>query len=358
MAATCLTLLLFRVALWLVVPLLLALVLYYLLRPVYFWLTRIGIRPDLASGAVIACFCVAAALACLFAIPGISSFFLQDHAFTERYVAGSLRLLHQVAAATDLRLARFAPSDFTGKLDHEIINFKGRLAQIVAPTIAALSRWAPAMVLVPFFTFFLLKDGQKLNILLTRMVPNAFFESTLVLLYEIDEAAKAYFRGLFQLTVLDTCVLSIGMAIIGFPAPILLGGISAILMWIPYLGGLIAGLGACIIAIAEFPDRPQFLYYTIILFLAVRSLDDLVFMPMTIGRSLHIHPAIAVLMILLGGSFAGIPGMTLALPVFGILKVIFDSSGLILFNARLMARYRHERSLRRHEATAGLSSPR
>jgi predicted PurR-regulated permease PerM len=354
MAATCLTLLLFQAALWLAVPLLLALVLYYLLRPGYLWLTCAGVRPVLAGGAMIACIILAAILAGFFSLPAISSFLLQDHAFVDRYIAGSVRLLYRLARASDLNLAKFTPIDIAGKLDREILYLKMHLGQIVWVGIAAMLRWAPAIILVPFFTFFLLKDGQKLNIQFARMVPNAFFESWLVLLYEIDDAAKAYFRGLFQLTVIDACILSMGMGLIGFPAPVLLGSIAATLMWIPYLGSIIAGLGACMIAVTEFPDRPQLLYYTIILFLSVRWLDGLVFMPMTIGKSLHIHPVIAVLMILLGGSLAGIPGMMLVLPVFGILKVIFDSAGFILFDARLIARYRHRKLLLRREAMAGL----
>jgi predicted PurR-regulated permease PerM len=77
-------------------------------------------------------------------------------------------------------------------------------------------------------------------------------------------------------------------------------------------------------------------------------------MPLTIGKNLHIHPVIAVLTILLAGAIAGIPGMMLALPVFGILKVLFDSSSLILLDERLRARYRQERILQRRQATAGL----
>ncbi|RXZ38503.1 AI-2E family transporter [Oxalobacteraceae bacterium CAVE-383] len=357
MAITCLTLLLFKASLWLAVPLLLALVLYYLLRPGYLWLTRAGMRPGLASGTMIAGVILAAILAGFLSLPAISAFLSQDHALVDRYIAGGLRLLHGLARASDLSLAKFAPIDLAGKLDREIIYLKAHLGQIVWLGIAAMSRWAPTMILVPFFTFFLLKDGQKLNLLFTRTVPNAFFESWLVLLDDIDGTAKAYFRGLFQLTVIDACILSAGMGMIGFPAPVLLGSIIAVLMWIPYLGSLVGGLGACMFAITEFPDRPQFLYCTIILFLSVRWLDGLVFMPMTIGKSLHIHPVVAVLMILLGGSLAGIPGMMLVLPVYGILKVIFDSAGFILFDARLLARYRHRKFLRRREAMAGLSPP-
>jgi predicted PurR-regulated permease PerM len=125
-------------------------------------------------------------------------------------------------------------------------------------------------------------------------------------------------------------------------------------MWIPYVGGIFAAVAASIVAITEFPQQPAILYGTLAWYLAVRWLDGFVFMPLTIGKSLHIHPVVAVLTILLAGAIAGIPGMMLALPVFGILKVLFDSSSLIVLDERLRARHRQERILRRRQATAGL----
>jgi len=111
---------------------------------------------------------------------------------------------------------------------------------------------------------------------------------------------------------------------------------------------------ACIVAVTEFPDKPAILYGTLGSYLVVRWLDGLVFMPMTIGRNLHIHPVVAVFTILVTGAIAGIPGMMLALPVYGMLKVAYEASRNIVLSDRLRARYRHEQILRRRQAAAGL----
>jgi len=107
------------------------------------------------------------------------------------------------------------------------------LGHIVEPSVDSRSKWVPALILIPFFAFFLLKEGRELKALLARPVSNAFFESSLVLLDRVDEAAKAYFRGLFQLTILDAVMLSLGLTFIGLPYAVLLGLVSALLMWIP-----------------------------------------------------------------------------------------------------------------------------
>lgn len=354
MGATCLVLAIFQAALWLVVPLILALVLYYLLRPSYLALLRVGMAPGAAAGAAVACFSAIGIAALVASLPRVRSLVLENHAAVERYREGGAQLLNQVTVAMDAFVTSFASDGLRAELKRAIPDLVASLGQIVEPSVASMSRWLPAIVLVPFLTFFLLKDGRELKTLLARPVPNAFFESSLVLLYQVDDAARAYFRGLLQLTMLDATALSAGLAVIGLPHPVLLGVASAILMWIPYVGGIFAAVGASVVAITEFPDQPAILYATLAWYLAIRWLDGFVFMPLTIGKNLHIHPVIAVLTILLAGAIAGIPGMMLALPVFGILKVLFDSSSLILLDERLRARYRQERILQRRQATAGL----
>jgi predicted PurR-regulated permease PerM len=354
MGVTCLVLAIFQTAFWLVVPLILALVLYYLLRPLHLSLMRIGMAPGPAAGAAVVCFSAIGIAALATSLPWVRTLVLDNHAAVERYREGGAHLLNQVMVAMDAFVAKFASDSLRDEVKLAIPDFVASLGRIVEPSMASMSRWLPAIVLVPFLTFFLLKDGRQLKTLLARPVPNAFFERSLVLLHQVDEAAKSYFRGLLQLTMLDATALSVGLAVLGMPHPVLLGVASAILMWIPYVGGIFAAVAASIVAITEFPQQPAILYGTLAWYLAVRWLDGFVFMPLTIGKSLHIHPVVAVLTILLAGAIAGIPGMMLALPVFGILKVLFDSSSLIVLDERLRARHRQERILRRRQATAGL----
>jgi predicted PurR-regulated permease PerM len=81
------------------------------------------------------------------------------------------------------------------------------------------------------------------------------------------------------------------------------------------------------------------------LFLAVRLLDDFVFLPLTIGRKLNVHPLLSVLMLFLGATVAGITGLLLALPVFGVLSVIGEAIAQVVTDRRLRARYKASRQL-------------
>jgi predicted PurR-regulated permease PerM len=91
------------------------------------------------------------------------------------------------------------------------------------------------------------------------------------------------------------------------------------------------------------------------LFLAVRLLDDFLYMPLTIGRSLHMHPLLTVLMIFVGGAIAGVPGLMLVLPLLGVVMVVGRTLGKILTDPRLIARYRHGRRLQGEQASVDLT---
>jgi predicted PurR-regulated permease PerM len=224
----------------------------------------------------------------------------------------------------------------------------------VAPIALGIAAWTPSLLLAPFLSFFLLKDGHHFRRFLARAVPNAFFEKTLYLMSEVDQAARAYFLGLMKLTVLDTITLAFGLWLIGMPGPLALGFLAALLAWVPYVGSIFAGLLVVLVAANHFPTEPGMSAWVVGLFILVRLLDDFVYMPLTVGRSLNVHPLVAVLMLFVGGAIAGVVGLMLVLPVLGIVLVVCKTAGAVLTDARLIARYWHGRALRNAQASADL----
>jgi predicted PurR-regulated permease PerM len=99
------------------------------------------------------------------------------------------------------------------------------------------------------------------------------------------------------------------------------------------------------VAATDFPDRPSIAYSCLVLFLCVRLLDDFVFMPLTIGRKLHIHPLLSVLMFFLGATVAGGTGLVLALPVLGVVSVVVEVVAQVVMDRRLRFRYLAARDL-------------
>jgi predicted PurR-regulated permease PerM len=172
---------------------------------------------------------------------------------------------------------------------------------------------------------------------------------------QIDRTARLYFVGLIELTLLDTFCLAGGLWLIGVSGPLLLGLATAVLAWVPYIGSILGCILVVLVAATDFPGNPEMAYAAVGLFILVRLLDDFFFMPMTIGKSLNMHPLLTVLMIFVGGAVAGVPGLMLVLPVLGIIMVSGENLGMLLTDTRLRARFKHEQALRQQQVTRDLT---
>lgn len=346
-AVTCLLLFLFQKILWLVVPVLLALILYYLLFPPMQWLIYRGTDRQTAAVWVMAMFL---GLTCAFGfamVPWVASHLADGQGTVTRYLQGGLQLLERSLRGLEsvwgvLRDARLAET-VTARLTHGA----GSATEYIEPAVMGVMAWTPSLLLAPFLTFFFLRDGREFKHFLSDAVPNAFFERTLYLLYGVDQTLRAYFQGLIKLTVLDTLSLAAGLWLMNFPGPLLLGSICAVLAWVPYVGSILGGLLVVLVAATDFPGDITMAYSAIVLFVLVRLLDDFVYMPLTIGKSLHMHPVITVLMIFVGGAVAGVSGLMLVLPLLGVVMVVGETVGRIAADDRLRARHRHARALHR-----------
>jgi predicted PurR-regulated permease PerM len=127
--------------------------------------------------------------------------------------------------------------------------------------------------------------------------------------------------------------------------------------WIPYVGSIAGGVLVVMVAATDFPDQPGMAYAAVALFIVVRMLDDFVYMPLTVGKSLHMHPLLTVIMIFVGGAIAGVPGLMLVLPLLGVIMVVGGTIGEIVNDPRLMARHRNARALQKKQASADLVEP-
>jgi predicted PurR-regulated permease PerM len=200
-------------------------------------------------------------------------------------------------------------------------------------------------LLIPYITYFILNDSARLKKYMIKSVPNAFFEKALLLFSHLDASLQSYFQGLLLLTLLDTFCLAFGLGVLGIAHALWLGLAAAVLAWIPYVGSIAGCIIVVLVAATDFPDQAWTAYACLLLFLSVRILDDFVFMPLTIGRKLKVHPLLSILMLFLGATVAGATGLFLALPLFGVVAVIGATVAEVVTDPSLRARYRASRQL-------------
>jgi predicted PurR-regulated permease PerM len=343
---TCLLLFLFQKIIWLVVPCLLALMLYYCLRPAVQALVVHGVDHGIAAKSVwLLLQLITAAIVIAIAFMVLAKAGTWQSNF-DRYLAGGLSLIRKTTQSLEKAVPLFRSIGLGEQVDRRIQDFTDRFAEKnLLPVTLQLFKWLPSLLLIPYIIYFMLSDSARLKKYVIRSVPNAFFEKALLLVSRLDMSLQNYFQGLLLLTLLDTMCLAVGLEALGMAHAIWLGLAAAVLAWIPYLGSVIGCIAVVLIAATDLPDKTWTAYACLILFLSVRMLDDFVFLPLTIGRKLRVHPLLSVLMLFLGATVAGATGLVLALPVFGVVAVIGETVSQIVTDRRLVARYSAVRRL-------------
>jgi predicted PurR-regulated permease PerM len=357
MACTTILLALFKQALWLVVPFLLAIIVYYALFPAVRRLTLAGIPRETAAAIVAGGFLVVLVAAMVPTLPWLAAQAVSGEEAFFRYLAGGRVLIDRTLAALEVQFEFLKQMDFHAEMGRKMSEFGGTYVQAhLADALLGAAVWLPALLLAPFLAFFFLRDGRRFLKFLGEAVPNAYFERTLYMIDRVDDTARAYFQGLLKLAIIDTICLALGLAVIGIPGAFALGLMAAVLAWVPFIGSVIGCVIVVLVAATDFPASPWVVYAAIGLFVFVRLLDDFVFMPLTIGRSLHMHPLPTVLLIFAGGAVAGIPGLILVLPLAGVVMVVAGTIGGIVNDPRLRARHAFAKTLLARRITADLES--
>jgi len=343
--STCLLLFLFQKIIWIVLPVLLALMLYYILRPVVDALVNHGLRRGPAVKIVCLLQLIVAAGALVLAFLFLAKAGSWQSNF-DRYLDGGQNLVRKTTASLEKVVPAFKKMNLGVTVDQHIEQFTSTfVGQNLLPISLGLLEWLPSLLLVPYISYFMLNDSTRLKKYIIKSVPNAFFEKALLLFSRLDASLQNYFQGLLLLTILDSICLGLGLELLGIHHAILLGVAAAVLAWIPYIGSVIGCIVVVLVAATDFPDQTWTAYACLALFLAVRLLDDFVFMPATIGRKLNVHPLLSVVMLFLGATVAGATGLFLALPLFGVVAVIGETVAQVVADQGLRARHRAARLL-------------
>ena len=353
--STCLLLFLFQKILWLVVPFLLALLLYYLLVPLSNKLVLVGWSTNLAATILSGAFLLVLVCALLLIYPRVIANADEWQSTVMRYLDGGARLVEAVLYEMQQNFAFLRKGNLSVELREKTLGYAEQFSdKHLGGAIFSVVAWLPSLVLAPIIAYFLLKDGGKLRKFIGETVPNAYFEKTLYLMHSLDQTARQYFVGMFKLTVIDAVFLVFGLWILGVPSPLTLGLIAAVLGWIPYIGPIVGCALAVMVTATDFPGQITLVYAVVGLFALLRVLDDFIFLPFVIGKTMSIHPLLTLLMFFIGEAIAGVAGLMLVIPILGIVMVMGETLEIIFRDTRLKARHAYARQLHQRAANADL----
>ncbi len=323
-----------------VLPIVVAGIMYYLLRPVLRLLEKWGIK---RIWGIILLLLVAGGIITLLVILVFP--FLRDQLmnlvqeFPDYYRSFS----ESVSAFFNHSrfskyFATFDLEDITTKLSGDLGNSIKETAtsmiQGFATGITSVLSTVTGVVLhlatVPFILFYLLKDGEKLPDYILKLFPPRVRKEMRTVLSDMDEKVSSYIQGQLIVSFCIGVMVTIGFLIIGMKYAVLLGALAMVTSVVPYLGPIIAITPAVIIAIVT---SPVMLIKLAAVWTVVQLVEGKFISPQVMGRSLEIHPITIIFVLLVAGSLFGVPGVILGIPGYAVLKVLV-THGFVAFKRR------------------------
>lgn len=198
------------------------------------------------------------------------------------------------------------------------------IEQQVADVPLLLSHLASILlagVLIPFFSYFFLRDSRRILKFVLDRLPPGHIETTVAVWCEIDQTVGRYLRGLAIEGITVGVFAALGLAILGVNYPLLLGVVTGLANVVPYLGPIIGGAAAVLVALVQFKSL-SVIVQVVILYLSIKLLDLVAIQPLAVGKSNELHPVLLIASIIVGGHALGIIGMIIAVPMITVLQRI------------------------------------
>lgn len=305
-------------------PFVVGLAVGYALDPVADWFERRRAPRWLAAVLSLSLFAVLLLLVMVLAFPLIQTQVIAAAEALPRYakkIEANLAWVISFASDTldegDMQRLRDAIGGQVGK----IVTIFGQLVRQLFSSGMALINVVTFVFVTPIVAFYLLRDWDRLVHWIDNLIPRQHVKTVREQARLIDKTLSGFVRG--QATVCLTLGFGYGIALTlaGLQFGFVVGVLSGILAFVPYVGsifGLIASLG---LAVLQFDDIFRIVIVGAI-FAVGQVIEGNVLTPKLVGGQVGLHPVWVIFALFAGGATLGFLGMLLALPVAAAIGVL------------------------------------
>lgn len=316
-------------SLWLLSEILLPFVagaaLAYLFNPLAHRLQRLGLNRMMAALSIIVLFVVAFIVIILLIAPILGG---QLAAFLEN-LPESVRRLQSLIADPNRPWMRQVFGDKLASEDTSLADLVKQSAGWLTTFMKSL--WSGGQTLIavlslvvvtPVVAFYMLSDWDRMVATVDDWVPVPHRETVRQLAREIDASIAGFVRGQTAVCLILGSFYAIGLTMSGLNFGLLIGLVSGLVTFIPYVGSLTGLVLSAGVAVAQFYPDWTWILVVVGLFFVGQFLEGYILVPKLVGESIGLHPVWLMFALFAFAYLFGFVGMLLAVPLAAATGVI------------------------------------
>lgn len=302
------------------VPFFLALLLAYLLGPAVNGLSARGLSRVWAILILYALLVLATGGVVWFLLPGLLG---EVAKMTENLPQYGRTVRDFVSAAHDGYSRVAGPLGLQAAVDDAIGRVEGAVrVQIggLAQGLLGLAKLMLAMLIAPLIAFYLLRDSRQIWGKVIGSVPKHGRSEVQEVLRRLDRVLGGFIRGQLLVAAMVGVMVGLSMSLLGLPFAIIIGLFAGVADIIPYFGPIIGAIPATVVALAYGPLK---VLQVLVALMLIQQIENIVIAPKILGDRVGLNPLVIFLSILVGGILGGVIGMLMAVPLTGVIRILW-----------------------------------
>jgi len=234
----------------------------------------------------------------------------------ERVLPAIDRLVHRLSDE-DVERLRNAAGQFAG----EAVGWVGGVLRGVLTGGLKLFDVFSVLFITPVVAFYLLRDWDRLVSKVDGWLPRDHLATIRAQAREVDRTLAGFVRGQALVCLTLGVFYALGLSAAGLNFGLVIGLLSGVLSFIPYVGTLFGFAASTGLAFLQF-DELWRVGLVVAIFVFGQMVEGNVLTPKLVGDKVGLHPVWVMFALLAGGSLFGFVGVLMAVPVAAVIGVL------------------------------------
>lgn len=268
-----------------------------------------------------------------FGLVGVGGFFLfpllqSQLAGLAARIPDVVNAIHMAAQPVFEQVQAGLTEDQQERLRHAVEQYAGSAVQWFGNVLEGV--WSGGLAIVgvlslllisPLVAFYLLRDWDNIVAQINEMLPRSSAGTIREQVLAIDSTLAAFVRGQAIVCLLLATYYGTGLALVGLESGLLVGMLTGLAAFIPYLGVLTGLAVSLAIAIVQFDTVQPVLMVAAVIGVG-HVLEGGFLTPKLLGGRVGLHPVWVLFALMAGATVFGFTGVLLAVPVASVVGVL------------------------------------